>query len=267
MPVQIYADAAELGLALAEVILAGVKDAQAAGRQYLLGCPSGRSPLSTYLALGRLAGAAGQDMSHVIIVMMDEFVLPAGGGFLLCSPTAHYSCTRFGYEQLLPAVNTHLAYECQLQRESIWLPDPADITLYDAKIRNAGGIDLFIVATGGRDGHVAFNPPGSAADSRSRLVELAETTRYDNMGTFPAFTDISEVPKYGVTVGLATISELSRRVAFIAHGAGKIDSIKRIVVAGAFDPSWPATMIYNCTNVQLMLDEVAAEGLIYPITT
>jgi len=258
---KIYSDSATLGTELSWIILEGVKQAEIHARPYLLGCPSGRSPLSTYQALGHLAAANGQDMSHVTIVMMDEYVLPTENGYECCSPDAHFSCTRYAYMEILAAINYHLKPSWRIAKDNVWLPDPANPTAYDDRIHASGGVNLFIVAIGGSDGHVAFNPPGSSEDSRTRIIELAETTRQDNMGTFPNFTDISEVPKYGVSVGLGTISELSREIVVIAAGSGKNATVKRLASCSTFDPSCPATMIYSCKNAQLMLDTAAADGI------
>lgn len=258
---KIYSDAATLGNELSWIILEGIKQAEIHGHQYLLGCPSGRSPLSTYKALGHQAAANGQDMSHVTIVMMDEFVLPNENGYEYCSPDAHFSCARYAHKELLTAINGHLKPAWRIAKDNVWLPDPANPTDLEDRMRAAGGINLFIVAVGGSDGHVAFNPPGSSENSRTRIIELAETTRQDNMGTFPDFTDISEVPKYGVSVGLGTICEFSHHIVMIAAGSGKTAAVKRLASYSTFDPSWPATMIYGCKNAQLMLDAAAANEI------
>ncbi len=261
IPAKIFPDDKELAVVLSWAILDGVKQAEISNRPYLLGCPSGRSPLSTYRALGNQAAANGQDMSHVIIVMMDEFVLPTENGYEFCSPDAHFSCARYAHKELLAAINIRLKPAWRIGKDNVWLPDPENPTAYDDRILNAGGVNLFIVAVGGSDAHVAFNPPGSSDHSRTRIIELAETTRQDNMDTFPGFSDLSEVPKYGVSVGLRTISELSHQIVMIAAGSGKNATIKRLASYSIFDPSCPATMIYGCKNAQLMLDADAADGI------
>src|SRR5215469_17575484 len=48
--------------------------------------------------------------------------------------------------------------------DRIWFPDPKSPSDYDGRIENAGGIDFFILASGASDGHVAFNPQGSARE-------------------------------------------------------------------------------------------------------
>src|SRR5207237_3790602 len=107
-----------------------------------------------------------------------------------------------------------------IPEERVWLPDPQDPSAYDERIAAAGGIDLFLLASGASDGHVAFLPPGSPRDGGTSVVELAETTRTDNLATFPRFAALDEVPLHGVSVGLATIAG-ARAARLVLHGPGK----------------------------------------------
>lgn len=261
LPVSVFPDPEALGDALAQTILEGIRDAARDGRRYLLGCPGGRSPRTTYQALGRLAAATGQPLSHVVIVMMDEYLFHTAEGFINCPPDAHYSCHRFAEEEIRKVINRDLAPEHRIPADQVWFPQPAHPARYDDDIRAAGGIDLFIIASGASDGHVAFNPPGAPADSTSRIITLPDSTRSDNMVTFPEFTDLREVPTFGVSVGLGTIARLSRQAVLIAHSADKQYAVRRLASCTDFDPQWPASIIYRCSNARAMLDETAAEGL------
>ena len=130
----------------------------------------------------------------------------------------------------------------------MWLPEPADPAAYEARIAAAGDVDVFIVASGASDGHVAFNPPGTPLDSGPWIVPLAETTRRDNMATFPDFPSIDAVPTHGVSVGLGTIVRRSRSVRLVIHGDGKRTAAARVLGATGFDPAWPATFIHSCPD-------------------
>jgi glucosamine-6-phosphate deaminase len=126
----------------------------------------------------------------------------------------------------------------------------------------AGGVDLFVLATGATDGHIGFNPPGSPAHSRTRVVKLAEPTRRDNLHTFPTFGHrLDRVPKYGVTVGIGTIRDLSKRAVMVAHGAHKADAVERVAAADGYEPQWPATVLVECAQPGLFVDRVAAASL------
>ena len=261
VPVDIYPDAGALGEGLAAVILEDLARVAREGRAYLLGCPGGRSPMSTYQALGRQAAAAGADLSPLVVVMMDEYVLPAGESFVNCPADAHYSCHRAAIEEIAGAMNAGLDATRQVPPENVWFPDPAEPAAYDERIRAAGGIELFLVASGAGDGHVAFNPPGDPADSPTRILRIADTTRTDNLRTFPEFAGLEEVPRYGVSVGLGTIGGLSRQVVLIAHGEDKQYAVRRLAACDGFDPHWPASLVYRCQRPRIMLDEAAAAGL------
>jgi len=247
----------DMGDHAAQLILDGVQAARAAGRAYVLGCPTGRTPMPTYHAMGRKAAADGLDLSHVVLAMMDDYVVAAGEGFAHCPADAHYSCRRAANVDIAGAINAGLSPAHRMVRDRIWFPDPAQPQDYDERLKEAGGVDFFITASGASDGHVAFNAPGGALDSVSRIVPLAETTRRDNLGTFPQFRRIDQVPTHGVSVGLGTIRLLSRQVALLIHGAGKREALKRLNACRGFDPAWPASFIFECRNALVLADQEA----------
>ncbi|MCE5327465.1 MAG: 6-phosphogluconolactonase [Planctomycetaceae bacterium] len=262
VPVEVFPDAAALGQSLAMEILAGITEAAAQGRRYLLGCPGGRSLKTTYDALGELAAAAEADLSGLIIVMMDNYVLPDGrGGFKHCDDETHYSCRRFALREIRDVLNAVLPAEKRVPLQNVWLPDPSDPPAYDRRIAQAGGVDMFLTASGASDGHVAFNAPPTPADSRTRIITLAETTRRDNLGTFPQFKSLDEVPSHGVSVGVETIIELSREVVLVIHGAHKAPAVARLAACTDYTPDWPASLIFRAIGGRVLLDESSAAGL------
>jgi glucosamine-6-phosphate deaminase len=211
-----FADADELGRTLAAEIVA----AQPA----LLGCPGGRSLRSTYRRL--------PELPETTIVMMDEY-LPV-------PPTsAHYSCRGFAERELPPA-------------RAVWLPDPDDPPAYDARIADAGGIDVFLLASGASDGHVAMLGPGSPRTGRTSVVPLAESTRRDNLATFPEFESLGEVPTQGISVGLATIAD-ARALRLVIHGDDKRDAIERLLSYERFDPEWPASIVHDHDDAEILI--------------
>jgi glucosamine-6-phosphate deaminase len=256
-PVRLFSNADALGDALAAEIMEGIRSARDEGRRYLLGCPGGRSARSTYQALARLA--RGEDMAHLVIVMMDEYLEPTpGDGFRLVPPDVPHSCHRFAEQEIRAPIDAVAA--APIPDDAVWLPDPADVDAYEPRIVAAGGVDLFIVASGASDGHVAFVPPGSALDGGVAIVPLAESTRRDNMITFPTFRALDEVPTHGVSVGLGTIARVSRRVRLVLLGEGKRNAAARVLGAAGFDPAWPATMIHTCGDAGIWLDTAAHGG-------
>ncbi|MFK4728749.1 6-phosphogluconolactonase [Agromyces mediolanus] len=255
--IRILSDADAVAEFVAGRIADGIERARAAGADYVLGCPSGRTPLPTYRALARLVRERGLAISHLRIAIMDDYVVEADGGFRNVDLDAHNSCRRFIRDEVVGALNAAAADE-GMAADRLLQPDPADPEAYDALLREAGGIDCFLLASGAGDGHVAFNPPGSPRESGSRVVRLAEQTRIDNLGTFPGFGSLDAVPSHGVTVGIGTIAGLSRSAVMIITTAEKQQAFERITAASAYDPAWPATVIAECAGALVVADRAAA---------
>lgn len=246
-----------IGAHLAARILAEIRAANAAGRSYVLGCPGGRSPMPVYQALERQLAAAPVDCSHLVIAMMDEYLLPGGAGLFPPAASAHYSCRGFGEREIVGRINRALPDGLRMPEANFHMPAIAKPEAYDGMLAALGGIDLFLLASGAGDGHIAFNPPGSARDSRTRIVTLAEQTRRDNLATFPEFRGIEDVPTHGLTIGIGSIAALSKAVAMIVWGDGKREAFRRLSGAEAYDPSWPATILAECRNGELHADTAA----------
>lgn len=259
MQPKIFADAPALGLHLAHKLLLSIAAAKNAGRPYLLGCPSGRTPKTVYDGMAALLANQPQDISNLILVMMDEYLVTgADGGPVNAPEDAHFSCHRFARTEIADLLNLALSKDWQMPLDNIWFPDPIDPGDYDERISQAGGVDYFILASGAGDGHVAFNPPGSPASSRSRVVALAEQTRLDNLLTFPGFRDVSEVPRHGVSVGVGTIAK-ARAAGMLLIGEGKREAFRRITTTQDYDEQWPATVIHLVAQPEILADLAAAK--------
>ncbi|HZT91303.1 MAG TPA: 6-phosphogluconolactonase [Gaiellaceae bacterium] len=230
--VLVYRDAGALADALADEIVARH---DAGDGPFLLGCPGGRSLRPTYAALARRPRLA-----RLVVVMMDEYVgAPAD---------AHYSCARFAREEIAAPLG--------VPPERVWLPEAADPAAYDDRIARAGGVEIFLLASGTSDGHVAFVAPGAARGGRTSVVELATTTRRDNLATFPRFAALDEVPLRGVSVGLATIAA-ARSLRLVLHGAEKRAAARRLLALDRFDAAWPASIVHDHPDARILLDEDA----------
>jgi glucosamine-6-phosphate deaminase len=256
----VFEDADALGQMLAREILEGL-EAKAGGQRYLLGCPGGRSLRSTYQALARLV-PPDADLRRLVIVMMDEYVVETAAGFRRIDPAAHCSCAGFAGREIVGPLDAAVSRGHGMDPAHVWGPDPADPAAYDRRIEAAGGVDLFLAASGVGDGHVAFVAPPADPTGGSSVILLAEQTRRDNMSTFPGFGSLDAVPRWGVSVGLGTITQLSRRVAMVLLGTAKRESAGRILAAPGFDPSWPATFIHGCPDARILLDRAAAPDVL-----
>ena len=250
----------ELGVAAAAEIAAGIAESRAAGRPYLLGCPGGRTPKPIYTALGRICATDGIDCSGVVLVMMDDYLDPDSAVPAPVPVDAHNFCRRFAELEIRQVVNRDLPASRGVPSASVWFPDPLDPAAYDRRIAEGGGVDVFIAASGASDGHVAFCGPGADLAGASAIVELAPTTRADNIVTFPDFASVDDVPTHGVSVGLGTIRRHSRSVWLVLHGTDKAESLRRVLGTSAHDPAWPATFIHECPGAEVWSDAGAEAG-------
>ena len=251
--ITVFEDEQQLGGALAGELASRLS----AGGRFVLGSAAGRSPTSTMRALAGLVPAEA-DLSQVIVVMMDEYVHWDGGDYRPIAPDLPHSCRGYALREILAPLNATRSAGAQIPPENLWVPDPGTPERYDDDLDAVGGIDVFVVASGASDGHVGFHGPGAASTGRTSVVALAESTRADNLRTFPSLRGIDDVPRFGVTVGLGTIIAHSREVVMVMHGRSKARSAAIVAAAQAYDPAWPATFIHECPRPRILLDRAAA---------
>lgn len=264
---RILADPEAVGAEVAALVIARYR-ARDRERPFLLGCPGGRSLVSTYEQLAAQAGAEELDLVDLVVVMMDEYAQPGPQGPVAIDDALPHSCRRFGRVDIVGRLNAGRPLSDQIPADHLWVPDPGDPAAYEDRIAAAGGIDLFLLASGASDGHVAFNPPGTQSGACTRVVTLPDSTRRDNLATFPSFGGaLSAVPRLGVTVGVATIRELSAEVVLVVHGRDKGRAAARLTAARGYEADWPATVVADCRAPRLYLDRAAAEAaaLVAPV--
>lgn len=257
-PLHIFPTPEAIGEYLAPLLLDRIELARTQGKRFLLGCPTGRTPRPIYGALGRHLAKRRQNISHLVLVMMDEYLVQGVDGLSYAPADQPWSCHHFARSEIAAPLNADLSESSRLREECIWFPDPQDPGEYDVLIAKAGGIGFFILASGASDGHVAFNPPGSERETRTRIIELSAETRRDNLATFPAFGSIDAVPRHGISVGIETIAR-ARKTAMIVWGASKRLTLERIKAVEGYDIDWPATVIHECGRPQILSDAAAAD--------
>jgi len=215
------------------------------GKPTVLGLATGSTPLPLYAELIRLHREEGLSFRSVLTFNLDEYE-----GLGADHPQSYRSF-----------MDAQLFRHLDIPAANIRIPDglaadPArECADYEAAIRAAGGIDLQILGIG-RTGHIGFNEPPSAADSRTRRVHLDAVTRKDN-SVF--FGDLAEVPHGALTMGVATILE-ARRVALLAFGEAKAAIVAR-AVKEAPSAACPATWLQRHPACTFHLDAAAAKGL------
>jgi glucosamine-6-phosphate deaminase len=250
----------QIGARLAERLLSEIESARIAERRYVLGCPTGRTPRPIYGAIAARLKAVPQDLSHLVLAMMDEYLIGDREQLEYAPSDKPWSCHHFARHEIVARWNAGLPDRFQMAKDAVWFPHPKNPARYETRIAKAGGIDFFILASGATDGHVAFNPPGSSRESRTRVIALSDQTRHDNLQTFPAFGSIDAVPRYGVSVGIATITE-ARSAVMVLTGRSKRESLRRIANAERYDPQWPATVIHEISSGEILADREAASAL------
>ena len=213
---------------------------------FVLGLPTGSTPLETYQELIRRHKTGEVSFKNVITFNMDEYV-----GLPEEHPESYHSFmwnNFFKHIDIKPEnVNIldgnaeDLAKEC------------AD---YEARIVEAGGIDLFMGGVG-EDGHLAFNEPFSSLQSRTRIKTLTTDTIQVNARFFGGDTRL--VPKTALTVGVATVLS-AKKVIILATGHKKARAVRH-GVEGGYNHQWTISALQVHPNGIIVCDDAAAEEL------
>jgi len=197
-------------------------------KPYILGLPTGSSPLGTYRELIQMHKDGKISFKNVVTFNMDEYV-----GISEDHPESYHFFMRhnlFDHIDIDPKnINILNGNAPDLQKEC---------EQYEKKIKAMGGIDLFLGGIG-PDGHIAFNEPGSSLASRTRVKTLSYDTILANSRFFD--NDIRKVPKTALTVGVGTVMD-AREVLIIISGFGKARAL-RMVVEGGISHMWTVSML------------------------
>jgi glucosamine-6-phosphate deaminase len=136
-------------------------------------------------------------------------------------------------------------------------PDPeAECARYERAIDAAGGLDLQVIGIG-TNGHIGFNEPARELQPRTHRVTLLPDTRRSNAPLFGG--DAAAVPAEALSMGMATILQ-ARCIVLLATGRSKASCIAR-VVNGPLTPELPGSFLQLHRDVDIMIDEAAAERL------
>ena len=246
---KVYKNNEELSKSLAKYIVTKIKKKE----NITLGCPGGRSLKKTYKYIGILSYKMNLDLSKVKIFMMDEYVIKNKNNFKPCNTKLHYSCVGYSYRVIQKLFN-YKKTKKKLIKPNIFFPKIDKVKEYDKMIKKLGGIDIFLLASGTTDGHVAFNNFKSNINSPTHITKLSNQTRLDNLKTFPKFKSLREVPKYGITVGLGTIYKLTKKAILVLSGKEKKKAAKIILSKKFYNNQWPASIIYKCKKQSIYID-------------
>ena len=215
-------------------------------KPFVLGLPTGSSPIPVYKELIRRNQAGEFSFQNVVTFNMDEYVnLPQD------HPESYHT---FMYNNLfnhidIPPENIHIldGNAPDLEKEC---------HDYEKKIESFGGIELFMGSIG-PDGHVAFNEPGSSLVSRTRVKTLCYDTIEANSRFFN--NDMSKVPTHALTVGVGTVMD-AREVVLIITGFSKARAVRE-VIEGSVSHIWTVSMLQMHENTVIACDESATMEL------
>jgi len=242
----IHNNSQDAGRWTAEYIVKRINEKEAAGGRFVLGLPTGSTPLSTYAHLIEMYKAGKVSFKNVVTFNMDEYV-----GLPEEHPESYHS---FMWNNLFNHIDINPANVNILNGNA---PDlTKECEEYEAKIVAAGGIDLFLGGIG-EDGHLAFNEPFSSLNSRTRVKTLTYDTILVNSRFFD--NDVNKVPKLALTVGIATVLS-AKEVIILAYGHKKATAIHN-AIEGAYSHSCTASAIQVHPHGMIVCDEQATVEL------
>jgi len=246
IPVKIFPNALQGSKMVATEIAQLIREKAAQGKQCVLGMATGNTPVLLYKELVRMHREEGLSFKNVITFNLDEY----------------YPIGKNAYQSYWSFMHRNLFDHIDIDPANIHIPDgswPKDeikkyCAAYEQKLTDLGGIDLQLLGIG-LNGHIGFNEPGSGQFSRTRLVNLDNTTRIAN--TYE-FENLSKVPRMALTMGISNIMQ-SKRILLMAWGQ-KAAIVARSV-EGDVTEQVPASMLQQHPDCTFIIDEAASTEL------
>jgi glucosamine-6-phosphate deaminase len=215
-------------------------------KPFVLGLPTGSSPMGIYTELIKLVNQGILSFQNVVTFNMDEYV-----GIPEDHPQSyHYFMDKYLFNHIdIPRGNINI-----LNGNS---PDlDKECEAYEEKIQRMGGIHLFLGGIGA-DGHIAFNEPGSSLKSKTRIKTLTYDTILANSRFFG--NDINKVPKTALTVGVDTVMQ-AQEVLIIINGYKKARALQKVVEEG-INHMWTVSVLQLHPKGIIVCDEDATMEL------
>lgn len=217
-------------------------------KPFVLGLPTGSTPIGTYQELIHLHQEGKVSFKNVVTFNMDEYVrIPED------HPESYHS---FMWNNFFSHID--------IQKENVNILNgnaedlEAECQRYEDKIKSYGGIELFMGGIG-PDGHIAFNEPCSSLTSRTRVKTLTTDTVIANSRFFD--NDINKVPKTALTVGVGTVMD-SREVMILANGHNKARALAA-AVEGAVSQMCTVSVLQLHPKGVIVCDDAACDEMTY----
>ena len=215
-------------------------------KPFVLGLPTGSTPLGTYKQLIALYNQGKVSFENVVTFNMDEYI-----GLPEDHQESYHS---FMWNNFFKHID--------IKKENVNIlngnaEDPeAECVRYEEKIKSYGGIHLFMGGIG-PDGHIAFNEPGSSLASRTRIKTLTQDTIIANSRFFN--NDINLVPKTALTVGVGTIMD-AQEVLILVNGHNKARALYQ-AVEGAVNHMWTISILQMHPKGIIVCDDASTDEL------
>ncbi len=228
----------------ADIVVKAIKNHKVDGL-FVLGLSTGRTPLGLYAELVERYKAGEVSFKNVKVYSLDEFYP--------MSPDNSQSRNHSVYEDFLKYVD--------IEPKNVLFPDGTIARenvneyckSYEKMVR--GQVDLMIMGVG-ELGQIGFNEPGTYSKSTTRLVQLSYNSRR-TQNKF--FSDPNEVPKTAITMGMDTIMS-AKKIVLMMWGEEKT-AIAKNLIEGEVSENYPATYLQGHRNIQVVIDEAAAQEL------
>lgn len=247
IPVKIFSDIKEGSAYAANQVASLILEKQKRKEKCVLGLATGSTPKTLYAELVRLHKTEGLSFKNVVTFNLDEY----------------YPIDKDALQSYNRFMKIHLFDHVDIDPKNIHIPDgevskdeiKAHCSAYEKMIEESGGIDLQILGIG-NNGHIGFNEPGSSLNSRTRLVALDNSTRIANSYEF---TNISQVPRMAITMGISTIMK-AKKIILLAWGQTKAPVVQK-AVEGHVTEQIPASQLQLHNDCSFILDESASADL------
>ena len=247
IPCTIFPDLEKSSLYVAQIIAQLIQDKQKKKESCVLGLATGSTPKTLYAELVRMHQKDGLSFKNVVTFNLDEYYPIEKEA--LQSYNNYMHRLLFNHIDIDPK-NIHIP-NGSLPKEEI----KQHCAAYEKEIEEAGGIDLQILGIG-NNGHIGFNEPGSSIYSKTRLINLENSTRLANVYEF---ANISQVPRLAITMGISTILK-AKKIVLLAWGPSKAQVVQKAAEANMTEQV-PASLLQQHSDCRFVLDQAAAAEL------
>ncbi len=240
--VRIVPDAAAMSRAAAEIVVETVRRLPDA----VIAVPTGSTPLGLFADLIARVEAGTLDLSRIRLFCLDDH--------LGVSPDDPNSLTKWLRDSFLEPARLDLS---RVQMMPAAAADHvAAAANYETALEDVGGLDLALLGLG-PNGHIAYNEPGSTADSRTRVIDLTPES-IEQASAY--WHDTMPIPSRAMTIGVGTLLE-ARRIVLMVAGAAKAEVLRRALrepMSADLPASWLQSAGDRC---EVIADKEAANRL------